>query len=141
MIDKKKKVKKLIIIYFIVSLFIFIFLEFFSSFYFDIIQFSELLFIGIFLIFISLLSFLINFVFYKYGIIFDSPWRNAAKGGEYSWWIEEEIETEVYWRTFLTSLVISISLLIIGISLIIIDYFFVNISDGTLLLCKMYLPL
>ena len=83
-------------------------------------EFSQLIFYGVVLIYYSFLTLSLALIFCKYGIIWTSPWKHAMQGGEYSWWIEEEKESDIFWRIVVLQLVFFICLLIAGIALIII---------------------
>jgi len=119
--NKKKKVIYALILHTIIAILSFFILSYFRyEFFFLKGVFFQLIIFGIYLIFLFFLLVSMVYIFYRYGLIFSSPWKNAMWGGDYSWWIEEELNSEVFWRSVLTQLVISICFLIVGMALIII---------------------
>jgi len=122
--DRKKKVTYSSIKFFIISNIIFLIVFYILVNFFELKLANSDLFIGGF-IFVSISIAVLPFIYisYKHRLIFIYPWYHTLWGGEYSWWIDGEIETDVFWRSILLSIAGSIFFFILGISFIMLSLF------------------
>ena len=119
--NNKKKVKIAIVIHSLFFIICSTLLSFFRfNFYYKNSDFSEIIVIGVYLIFFSVVIASLVYISNRYGVILMTPWRHVMQGGEYSWWVEQEIETDIFWRIVILGIVFSVSFLILGIAFIII---------------------
>ena len=124
--DRKRRFIFDTIKYSIIVIALFFICQYFISSIFDnSVENYDFLYFGVMLIFMSFLFMPPTYLSYKYGLIHSFPWINSAWGGDYSWWIDEEIDTDAFWRILLLSIVAIIFLLVVGFAILLMFFFLI----------------
>lgn len=85
-------------------------------------ELRDLIILGYILIVMGVLFFVTAYASFRIGAMWDFPWRHALRGADYSWWLEEKDQTDVFWRSIIILIVVSIVFFILGISFIVIPF-------------------
>jgi len=85
-------------------------------------ELRDLMIWGYEFIVLGVISFVAAYASFRIGAFWDFPWRHALIGADYSWWLEEKDQSDVFWRSIIILIIVSIVFFILGASFIMIPF-------------------